>query len=81
LNEVRDTDALRRIECHRRQALARAAARAVIEDGKLAPIEIEAVDHARLEIGHEQVLGRGIEGDVAEAGPAVCDALIGHIGE
>ena len=50
---------------------ARAALRAVIEAAEVAAIEADAVDHAGLEVGDQELLVPAVIGDVAERGAGV----------
>ena len=64
-----------RAEAHRLAGLrideARAALRAVIEAAEVAAIEADAVDHAGLEIGDQELLVEAVIRDVAERGAGV----------
>ena len=58
-----------------------AAGRAVIEAAADAAVDPQAMDEPELEIGDEQLLGRRVVGNVAEAGAGVVLAVEFEIGE
>src|SRR5205823_5158687 len=71
---IADRHALRWLEWRSAQA-------AVVIESDLPPIEIETMHHPRFQVGDEEMLAHGIEGDVAESRPAVRLVLVGDIGE
>src|SRR4029077_2708379 len=76
-----DVEPVLRIKRHGCE-LGRAKARdAVIVAAEFVAVEIEAMDHAGVEVRHEQLLVRGIVGEIAQARARIRDAVEGHVVE
>ena len=76
-----DVETASRVERHRRQFGGAEPGHAVIVTAEILAIETDAMDHPGIEVRHEQLLVRGIVGEVAEAGPRIGHAVEGDIGQ
>ena len=76
-----DVGPVLRIERHSCELGCAKTCDAVIVAAQFVAIEIEAMDHAGVEIRHEQLLVRGIVGEIAQARARIRHAVERHIGE